>query len=224
MPADLREELARLSRDYEKGPERTGRSRDRTNLKTGCWKDGRGGRKTGSRLSKQEKRIKKGTGEALAGGPVLGVARPGGKGKSPPRLRPRRTGSLEQPDQEGRPTSRQPSGVLVPSPERQKIPLFTRFSMPPIPAGLCCRKRGAGELAALRNLTFPAESLRQKALSWKDESLPGKKNQGPLRRLCDSTRKSDPQALSNPVLIRGGEFAGRGCSRPWNPNLRACAG
>jgi hypothetical protein len=55
------------------------------------------------------------------------------------------------------------------------LPSVKRY--PTLPDFQCLRLLGdfvsgkevRGELAALRNLTFPAESLRQKALSWKDE-------------------------------------------------------
>ena len=61
------------------------------------------------------------------------------------------------------------------------LPSVKRY--PTLPDFQCLRLLGdfvsgkevRGELAALRNLTFPAESLRQKAFSWQDEFFPEEK-------------------------------------------------
>ena len=83
-----------------------------------------------------------------------------------------------------------------------------------------------GQLAALRNLTFPAESLRQKALSWKDDFFPEEKIRKPFSAFLRQPEKissKDYQNLSSlaegtslgaQVAVLGSRFNGvRGLNR-----------
>jgi hypothetical protein len=60
-------------------------------------------------------------------------------------------------------------------PTVKKYPSFPDFQCLRLLGDFVAGKEVRGELAALRNLTFPAESLRQKALSWQDDFFPEKK-------------------------------------------------
>jgi len=60
-------------------------------------------------------------------------------------------------------------------PAIKKYPSFPDFQCLRLLRDFVAGKEIRGELAALRNLTFPAESFRQKALSWQDDFFPQKK-------------------------------------------------
>ncbi|MCX5919565.1 MAG: Hsp70 family protein, partial [Deltaproteobacteria bacterium] len=60
-------------------------------------------------------------------------------------------------------------------PTVKRYPSFPDFQCLRLLGDFVAGKEVRGELAALRNLTFPAESLRQKALSWQDDFFPEKK-------------------------------------------------
>ena len=57
----------------------------------------------------------------------------------------------------------------------KRYPSFPDFQCLRLLGDFVAGKEVRGELAALKNLTFPAESLRQKALSWQDDFFPEKK-------------------------------------------------
>lgn len=59
-------------------------------------------------------------------------------------------------------------------PTVKRYPSFPDFQCLRLLGDFVAGKEVRSELAALRNLTFPAESLRQKALSWKDDFFPEK--------------------------------------------------
>ncbi len=60
-------------------------------------------------------------------------------------------------------------------PSIKRYPSFPDFQCLRLLRDFVSGKEMRGELAALRNLTFPAESLRQKALSWREDFFPEKK-------------------------------------------------
>ena len=65
-------------------------------------------------------------------------------------------------------------------------------------------KEVRSDLAALRNLTFPAESLRQKALSWQDPFFPEKKIRSLLAAFLHHPEKATPKFYSSLASLVGG--------------------
>jgi len=65
-------------------------------------------------------------------------------------------------------------------------------------------KEVRSDLTALRNLTFPAESLRQKALSWQDDFFPEKKIRSLLAAFLHHPEKVTPKFYSSLASFVGG--------------------
>jgi hypothetical protein len=83
---------------------------------------------------------------------------------------------------------------------------------PSLPDSQCLRllkdfvdgKDVRSELAAQRNLTFPAESFRQKALSWQDDFFPEKKIRSLLAAFFHHPEKVTPKYYSSLASLVGG--------------------
>ena len=73
-------------------------------------------------------------------------------------------------------------------PAVKKYPSFPDFQCLRLLADFVEGKEVRAELAALRNLTFPAESFRQKALSWREDFFP-EKNSGRPSAFSSITRE-----------------------------------
>ena len=89
-------------------------------------------------------------------------------------------------------------------PSIKKYPSFPDFRCLLLLRDFVAGKDVREELAALRNLTFPAESFRQKALSWKDDFFPIKKIRSLLAAFLHHPEKVTPKFYSSLASFVGG--------------------
>jgi len=78
-------------------------------------------------------------------------------------------------------------------PESKNPPATPEFQCLRILGDFAAGREVAGELAALKNLPFPAEALRQKALSWKEDLFPEKKIRGIFDAFVQYPEKVTPK-------------------------------
>jgi hypothetical protein len=88
-------------------------------------------------------------------------------------------------------------------PSIKKYPSFPDFRCLLLLRDFVAGKEVRSDLAALRNLTFPAESLRQKALSWQDHFFPEKKIRGLLAAFLHHPEKVTPKYYSTLASLVG---------------------
>ena len=89
-------------------------------------------------------------------------------------------------------------------PSIKKYPSFPDFRCLLLLRDFVAGKEVRSDLAALRNLTFPAESFRQKALSWKDDFFPEKKIRSLLAAFLHHPEKVTPKYYSSLASLVGG--------------------
>jgi hypothetical protein len=89
-------------------------------------------------------------------------------------------------------------------PSVKRYPSFPDFRCLLLLRDFVAGKEVRNDLAALRNLTFPAESLRQKALSWQDDFFPEKKIGSFLAAFLHHPEKVTPKFYSSLASFVGG--------------------